>query len=665
MSERSKHIDKLYQDKLGGYTEQPPASVWDAIELRLEDDDDKKGGFRDDDGHGGGRPRFPLRWWWVLFALLLFVGTAVGVNKLITRQTIEEEKVSVAPYQKNNEHTGKTAAVAPSKEASDDNTTDETQGHHTTKGGNSRPQKAITEIKANDNKTKDETHSSKTKKANSFTPNKKTVANNNATAKQEKKTQNNVAQNVTTHVKPKLVTTIPQTDKQEEATKSTEAKTVEEASTNDEEQIEEVVKQEEQEATEEEVAVVETEAKVIEAEEVAQEEAKDIASTNDEEQSQEVEQETTDEEVTVVEESKAKTIKTETATQEQTKEEDVAVTPAQTKKQETTTESATEETETYNELGYLSGKNKKNKQKKARKKKPKQKDEDDYEYDEDGLNEYNTLTPKPPKPRRWELGIKAGYQYGFNNDAKVDMVVFSPYLQYMVVPHVSLLFQPSYLTGNAKVNIKPDELYYNVSSTSFDSTIVIRNGDSLVQIPDTMVTTMIYNKVYDSTHVSYELKQKSMWDVELPLMLQYDISPQFTIYGGVSLTFSKVLSYQQLRTDHTGLSLTDTVIDRQTFFVSWDPKPQPPTPQDPATYFHANAGSHISNFKPLAGGNTQRSFSNFGVMFGFRSTIAEKYMIDVLMKKSFVNTSVITDPQLQKLYNQPYLRVTLGYKLYK
>jgi hypothetical protein len=37
MKDTKRHIDKFFQEELGGHTEMPPSSVWENLEKRLDD----------------------------------------------------------------------------------------------------------------------------------------------------------------------------------------------------------------------------------------------------------------------------------------------------------------------------------------------------------------------------------------------------------------------------------------------------------------------------------------------------------------------------------------------------------------------------------------------------------------------------------------------------
>lgn len=742
MSKSSKHIDQLYQEQLGNYTEMPPASVWESLELRLDEEDDKGGGFGDS-GDGNGRPRFPLRWWWALLGLLLLVGTAVGIAQLVGSSTQEQTSVTVAPTS-NPTATGNTGTAAidnntgntpnasqdpaptsPATSTSADNNDATTSSSPTTLAATSSTQQApitgqtpsvVQQTKSEQIETVGTAKTPKSSPANAATttaienttaaPVKApattatTIDNDNAPVS-EQEPQQTTAEETTTQEQETTeeVATITE-EVEEKATAEKNKETTQEAAVVKEQEeapaettkttatkqttTQETVEEQQEETTQEqETATVATaekqethEPEVAIEEKVEQEKEESTTTTATEatttvtkeeiasqETAAEVEEtpEITTEEVEAVEETtqaankNATTTTTETPASTSSNEEDNPLAVAPEEEMEETTES-------NNELAYLS-KNKKQR-KKERKRKANKTQEEETEEDNLGINEFNTLTPTPPKPRKWEIGVKAGYEYGFNNSAKADKFVFSPYLQYMVVPHVSLLFQPTYLLGNAKLtSIQPSESYHNVVSTGLDSSnVIFKGGDSTNIIPDTLVSTYVYNKVYDSTHISYQLQQKQLWNIELPLLLQYELSPNFTVFGGVSLNFSKVLTIQQNRVDFTGLTLSDTVITRQVYPAA-SPPPPAPQPQNPASYFASN-GKPINQLQPY-NAQTRNSFSRIGFILGMRYTFAERYMIDLLYQQSAVDKTVITDPELQKVYSQPYMRITLGYKIFK
>ncbi len=66
MEKHLTHIDNLFKEGLGSYSETPPPSVWDALEERLDKDDKKKPGF------------FLRRWFFVTLAIVGVIGTLMA-----------------------------------------------------------------------------------------------------------------------------------------------------------------------------------------------------------------------------------------------------------------------------------------------------------------------------------------------------------------------------------------------------------------------------------------------------------------------------------------------------------------------------------------------------------------------------------------------------------
>src|SRR3954464_15959440 len=84
MEENRKHIDELFREALGNYTETPPSSVWDNVEQRLDTT--------------GRKPRPPFWWAWfaVLFLVIAAGGTVVVKNWLPSKGHTNEKKTTIA-----------------------------------------------------------------------------------------------------------------------------------------------------------------------------------------------------------------------------------------------------------------------------------------------------------------------------------------------------------------------------------------------------------------------------------------------------------------------------------------------------------------------------------------------------------------------------------------
>lgn len=295
--------------------------------------------------------------------------------------------------------------------------------------------------------------------------------------------------------------------------------------------------------------------------------------------------------------------------------------------------------------------------------------------DKDSLN--NTAEIKEPKVRKKislpiELGVKAGYAAGFDREWRANKVAFAPYINYKLPKGFSLIFQPTYHTGNANIGTfaNGEQNYYNITGSSFDSTGRVVRGviDSTVVTanpPDTVYRTYTYRQTYDSIHTSYSVTQRAMWDVELPLMLKYDINNNFSVMVGASATYSSVL---QTEVKEETYSLTNEYvedIEPETFFVTYQGQ-QPPEgpPRKGYDDIFNYTGESFTNYNPRQSTNS-KSFMRYGFMIGASYNFNERWMIDIMMHKTGVNTNAVPDKELQRLYTQPYLRIMVGYKFFK
>lgn len=299
---------------------------------------------------------------------------------------------------------------------------------------------------------------------------------------------------------------------------------------------------------------------------------------------------------------------------------------------------------------------------------------------EEGVSTNNEELPeikedKPHKPLHLpiEAGIKFGYSSGFDREWKANKFVFAPYVEYRLPGNFSILFQPSYQTGNPKTGAfeNSNASYYELTDSSFNNDMRVVRGkiDSSILTPnppDTVFRSYAYSQTYDSISVSYGVSQQRLWDIELPLMLKYRVNNTFSVMAGASATYSSVLQTKETVQRFSGLKQEFTeVIDPETFFVTQQGQ-QPPNGPDPKTYselFSYNT-SPFSGYQPRPVVNTQ-NFFRYGFMVGASATFKDRLIMELLLHKSGVNTTAVPDKQLQKLYTQPYLRFTVGYKLFK
>lgn len=277
------------------------------------------------------------------------------------------------------------------------------------------------------------------------------------------------------------------------------------------------------------------------------------------------------------------------------------------------------------------------------------------------------------KPLPLSAGIKLGFSRGFDPVWNANKFVFAPYLEYSLPSNFSVMLQPAFLIGKAKVGTfsNSDQVFYEIRSNSFDSIAYVSRGaiDSSVitpNPPDTVFRTYRYGQVYDSVHVGYKVTNTQQWDVEVPIMVKYKINKTFAVIAGASATYSSVLRTKEEVTRYQGLMKQHEDIHApQTFYVTSQGQEPPQGPPRKATsnLFPYNTAP-FSNYQPRQITETN-NFWRYGFMIGASATFKERLMVELMLHKSGVDVNAVPDKQLQRIYTQPYLRVMVGYKLTK
>lgn len=282
---------------------------------------------------------------------------------------------------------------------------------------------------------------------------------------------------------------------------------------------------------------------------------------------------------------------------------------------------------------------------------------------------------KAPLKLPISIGIKAGYQRGVDRDFRADKFVVSPFIEYTLSDKLTLLFQPAYLTGKPTTgNLQNSSTsYVDILDSSFNSTEIVVRGevDSSVLTPnppDTVFRTYTYTQTIDSVHVSYTVQNRQLWDIELPLILKYKINDFISVFGGGSITYSAVLQTKENVQRYSAMKKEYVnEMEPQTFYVT-QPGQEPPPAPDPQSISSVFpiSGTPFSTYEPRQVINSStKTFTRYGFMLGVSATWNDRWMVDLMMHKTGVNTNIVPDKNIQRLYNQPYFRLSVGYKIFK
>jgi hypothetical protein len=275
--------------------------------------------------------------------------------------------------------------------------------------------------------------------------------------------------------------------------------------------------------------------------------------------------------------------------------------------------------------------------------------------------ENHTNFPPPPhnvKPKfkRFELGIKAGYERGFDNAAAKKIVV-SPYLQYNLSPKMGIMLQPA--IKNATITTRAignAQSYYKAGDTSTNSSL----DPNIVHSPDGTFNMFLWHYNYSQTHDSI-VKSHSISgnyiELELPVLLKRELGYGFSVYGGINFAYSKLINVNEQ-------TYTTTIVHQDSSNIQLGPEGNYTAPQaqfSVAQLFPYH-GTNISNYKdPYA--TPAASMWRAGYMLGFSYAYKNRWLVDGLVQQTPTPANLKGGYNINTPLSTAYFRFTLGYKL--
>jgi len=268
--------------------------------------------------------------------------------------------------------------------------------------------------------------------------------------------------------------------------------------------------------------------------------------------------------------------------------------------------------------------------------------------------------PKPKKSKakfdRFEAGVKAGYEQGFNSDA-AQKGTFAAFTQYRLSKKIGIMLQPAIKYGNVTSRqIGDATTYYSVNGDK----MILDSSDSfqLFDIAGNPIGTLYYGKYrYQQSHDSIIKTNRTggkYFEIEMPVLAKYYVSNNFSLYGGINLVYSKL----------TGLT-EQTYVEKnlvRTAIVEAYSENTPPVPLRPDFKYSGTSYTQYTGPQyPVPTASTLR----IGYMAGFSWEFEDRWLIDALVQQTFIK------PNLQGGFNTytplttPYFRLTLGYKIVK
>jgi|GEM_PF-3857553 len=260
---------------------------------------------------------------------------------------------------------------------------------------------------------------------------------------------------------------------------------------------------------------------------------------------------------------------------------------------------------------------------------------------------------------RLEAGFKFGYERSMGQIA-VNSAVFSPYLQWNLSPKVALVLQPSFRYNSINRNLFSGmQSYHDILSAVRDSGHITSLDSFQGQIDTVIERNYFFYHTYDSVVRVRKLNTANYWEIDLPLMIKFNIGSGFSLMGGMYLTYGNLLRVTESESRYQGLQRSDT--------LSFPAVPASnPAPQVPgaAGYFQYNTPD-ASTAPPLSGAASYGNDARVGYMIGVNYDLGQRFMVEALLRQNLSDMKFIQNEQLRKVYTQPNIRISVGVKLFQ
>ncbi len=270
----------------------------------------------------------------------------------------------------------------------------------------------------------------------------------------------------------------------------------------------------------------------------------------------------------------------------------------------------------------------------------------------------NSNTRNKPSFPRFEAGVKAGYEGGFNDGAAKKFAI-APYAQYNLSPKFSVMLQPGIIASNINGRtLGTPETYYNanpenmvMTHTKMQDQIYTSGSETIVDHVDNYHYTQSHDSILKTSRIG-----GTTMEFELPVLLKYNISKKFSGYGGINIVYSKLTTIRENTYTQKGIirSFDTTVIS-----------PDDPATTKPQGIGFTYSGSPVSDYNgPLHATQSGYQF-NVAYMVGFTYALGKKWLIDALIKRTYVPADIKGGYNINTSQSSTYFRLSIGYKITK
>ena len=268
-------------------------------------------------------------------------------------------------------------------------------------------------------------------------------------------------------------------------------------------------------------------------------------------------------------------------------------------------------------------------------------------------------TGRVSEPLRADIFFKAGYERGFDQYT-ISKFVMAPGLQIRLSDKLGLMLQPAIKVGSSnRREIGETTSYHDVTDSYMDSMRKFSTTYNAAGITTEYIQANYYFKEnYDSVVVSHSFAKRAVVEVDMPVMLNYKVGRNVSVYGGPVVTYSSVPKIITNVTRHQGGTLRDT--------ISYEPLREKDLKAAPSAQSHEFEYStkDYKSYEAAPYSNPTANKLKFGAMAGMSMNVKNNLSVDVSLIQNFSGLNYIPNAGVRNLYLQPYVRFMVGYKLY-
>lgn len=279
-------------------------------------------------------------------------------------------------------------------------------------------------------------------------------------------------------------------------------------------------------------------------------------------------------------------------------------------------------------------------------------DTSDNPVDTSDDNEDNYTSPPAKRQSNFrlspEVGVSLGYSLGFATAHAAEAII-APYVQLNLGSKVNIRFSPSYRFGNvSSFTIGNTGTFYNITSQHVDSSKVL----------DTNGTVKFYNYHYQQTYDSLTLSRSAggaTWAIDVPVSIGYKLGSGVSLFGGPVFSYGNTIKVSADRKEVKDLIVADSVMNSTT--------PKPPSYFTNLFQQIPHTGQPYANASNPNGADYGTQF-RVGYLAGIRYSKG-RVEGELSVQQHLSGFSNIDIPEVQKVYSQPYFRLSIGYKILK